>query len=105
VKFRQEGQFEIGGLATARAGHQGGLLIGEREGAGLIYRGFVDLGLSREALALLRTDAAPLVRPTSPFVDVRWRRETTWLEPVLEVEISYGQVGGGQLRQPVLRRS
>jgi ATP-dependent DNA ligase len=49
-KVRQEGRFVIGGMATAGAGHQGGVLVGEWDGERLLYRGFVDLGLSRGAL-------------------------------------------------------
>jgi hypothetical protein len=103
-KLRQEGRFVIGGVAMARAGHQGGVLIGEWEGKRLRYRGFVDLGLSRGALDTLRTDAQPLARPVSPFADLQRRKDTVWLEPVLEAEVSYGRIVGGQLRDPVLRR-
>ncbi len=70
----------------------------------LLYRGFVGLGLSRGALETLRTDAQPLARSTSPFADLTRRRETIWLEPVLEAEVSSGRIVGGQLRKPVLRR-
>jgi bifunctional non-homologous end joining protein LigD len=103
-KLRQEARFVIGGVAMARAGHQGGVLIGEWEGDRLLYRGFVDLGLSRGALDALRNDAQPLARPVSPFADLSRRRETVWLEPVLKAEVSYGRIVGGQLRDPVLRR-
>jgi bifunctional non-homologous end joining protein LigD len=104
TKLRQAGRFVIGGVAMARAGHQGGVLVGEWDGRRLLYRGFVDLGLSRGALDTLRTDAQPIARPTSPFADLSRRRETVWLEPELEAEVSYGRIVGGQLRDPVLRR-
>ena len=104
VKLRQEGRFVIGGVAMARAGHQGGVLVGEWDGERLLYRGFVDLGLSRSALEALGTTAQPLARPTSPFADVSRRKDTMWLEPLLEAEVSYGRIVGGQLREPVLRR-
>ena len=94
----------IGGVAMARAGHQGGVLVGAWDGDRLLYRGFVDLGLSRGALDTLRTEAQPLGRPTSPFADLQRRKDTVWLEPVLEAEVSYGRIVGGQLREPVLRR-
>jgi ATP-dependent DNA ligase len=103
-KLRQDERFVIGGMAMARAGHQGGVLVGEWEGDRLLYRGFVDLGLSRGALAALRTDAQPLARPVSPFANLERRKDTVWLEPVLEAEVSYGRIVGGQLREPVLRR-
>jgi bifunctional non-homologous end joining protein LigD len=103
-KLRQDGRFVIGGMAMARAGHQGGVLVGEWEGDRLLYRGFVDLGLSRGALDALRTDAQPLARPASPFEDLQRRKDTVWLEPVLEADVSYGRIVGGQLRDPVLRR-
>ena len=103
-KVGQEGRFVIGGMAMAGAGHQGGVLVGEWDGERLLYRGFVDLGLSRGALQTLSTTAKPLARSTSPFVDLARRKDTVWLEPVLEAEISYGQIVGGQLRVPVLRQ-
>jgi len=101
-KLRQEGRFVIGGVAMAHAGHQGGVLVGAWEGDRFLYRGFVDLGLSRAALDALRTTAQPLARATSPFADLPRRRETVWLEPVLEAEVSYGRIVGGQLREPAL---
>jgi hypothetical protein len=55
-------------------------------------------GLSRSAQAALHIDAQPLAPRLS------WRRETVWLEPVLEAEVSYGQIVGGQLGAPVLRQ-
>ena len=71
---------------------------------GDVRKGFVDLGLSRSALEALGTEAQPLARPTSPFADVSRRKDTMWLEPLLEAEVSYGRIVGGQLREPVLRR-
>jgi ATP-dependent DNA ligase len=97
------GRFVIGGVGAC-AGHQGGVLVGEWQGVHLLYRGFVDIGLSCGALDTLRTEAQPLGRPTSPFAELQRRKETAWVEPVLEAEVSYGRIVGGQLREPVLRR-
>jgi hypothetical protein len=72
----------IGGVAMARAGHQGGALVGEWQGEQLLYRGFADLGLSRGALDTLRTETQPLGRATSTLADLQRRKETVWLEPV-----------------------
>ena len=44
-----------------------------------------------------------LVRGTSPFADKTARRGIVWLEPRLEVEISYAEVTQGRLRAPVFR--
>jgi hypothetical protein len=38
------------------------------------------------------------------FADVSWRKDTMWLEPLLEAEVSDGQIVGGQLQEPVLWR-
>jgi hypothetical protein len=46
---------------------------------------------------------SPLVRRTSPFVDLKTRRGATWLEPRLTVEVQYNDLTGGRLRAPVLR--
>jgi ATP dependent DNA ligase C terminal region len=75
-----------------------------RNGDRLLYRDFVGPGLSQGALDALRTAAQPLARPTSPFADLLRRKETMWLEPVLEAEVSYGRIVGGKLREPGLRR-
>ena len=99
VKVRHEGVFLIGGVGLGK-GIQG-LLVGERGGNGLVFRGTVEFGVSGAFLAELA--GSPLVRPTSPFVDLPRRRNVTWLDPKLAVEVQYNDLTGGRLRAPVLR--
>jgi hypothetical protein len=62
------------------------------------------VGPSQFPYVALRTDAQQLERTTSAFADLSRRLETVWLEPVVEAEVSCGQIVGSQLRDPVLRR-
>ena len=65
------------------------------------YRGTVEWGLGlRTANDLLRCGRE---RSSSPFHDVRLSRRATWLEPTLSVEVTYGEVIEGRLRDPVYR--
>src|SRR5262249_49363723 len=95
AKLRLEGRFVVGRVSMARAATGGGIVIGEGAGARLQYRGFVDLGLSRAALDMLRTEAQPLARANSPFADLSRRKETLWLEPTVEVDVDYGRIVAG----------
>ncbi|GAA4217596.1 ATP-dependent DNA ligase [Actinocatenispora rupis] len=87
----------------------GALLVGEYDEHGrLAYRGRVGGGISahqhRELLDLLD----PLRRPTSPFAEPVPRedaRGATWVEPMVVVEVAYGnRTSDGRLRFPRLRR-
>jgi bifunctional non-homologous end joining protein LigD len=82
------------------------LLVGEMTAAGLVYRGRVGSGIGGAASRQLTQLVAPLARPDSPFadevpaVDVRG---TSWLEPVLVVDVETHGVGYQRLRQPSYR--
>ena len=100
VKIRREGQFIVGGIV----GHPhtfARLLVGQRIGRRLLYRGTVEWGLGmRTAQELLRRGRE---RSTTPFHDFRLSRGVTWLEPTLHVELTYSEVMEGRLRDPVYR--
>ena len=49
----------------------------------------------------LLTQAKPLVRSTSPFVDLPRARRVIWLEPELVAEVTFAEVMQGRLRDPV----
>jgi bifunctional non-homologous end joining protein LigD len=100
VKVRFEGVFIVGGiLGTADAPE--GLLVGERVGRRLVYRGVVEWGMRRAVIA----DILARVRtvPRSPFHDGPDTRRVTWLEPRMKIEVTYNEVMEGRLRDPVLR--
>ena len=74
--------FLIGGVGLGDGVR--GLLVGEREGDGLLFRGTVEFGVSSALLGELA--ASPPTRATSPVADVPRRRGVTWLEPTIAVE-------------------
>jgi len=78
-----------------------GILIGERRGRRLLWRGTVEWGIGlRTANELLRRGRE---RSSSPFHDFRLSRGVTWLEPTLHVEVTYSEIMEGRLRDPVYR--
>jgi bifunctional non-homologous end joining protein LigD len=99
VKVRYEGVFIVGGiLGTSDAPE--GLLVGERVGRRLIYRGVVAWGVRRGVIADILRRARAVSR--SPFHDVDTHR-ATWLEPRLKIEVTYNEMMEGRLRDPVFR--
>src|SRR2546427_1840837 len=103
VKVRHEGRFLVGGIVDSE-GNFGGVLVGERVGGALLYRGTVEWGFSGWAVVDLLVRSKPLVREMSPFIDKTAKRGVIWLEPRLAVEISYAEVMQRRLRAPVCRR-
>ena len=100
VKVRREGRF-IGGGIVGHPHTFAGLLVGQRIGRRLLYRGTVEWGLGmRTAQELLRRGRE---RSTTPFHDFGLSRGVTWLEPTLHVELTYSEVMEGRLRDPVYR--
>jgi len=100
VKIRREGRFVVGGV-VGWPHTFAGLLVGQRVGRRLLYRGCVERGLG------LRT-AEQIVRraqqtSTSPFQDFQLARGIVWLVPTLHVELTYSEVMDGRLRDPVYR--
>ena len=79
------------------------LLVGEPTADGLLYRGRVGSGIGGKVSRQLAEAVAPLVRGSSPFADEVPRvdaRGTTWVEPVLVVDVDTHGVGYARLRQP-----
>lgn len=85
----------------------GALLVGEPTPDGLRYRGRVGSGIAGRAQRLLGELLAPYRRDDSPFGDQVPRVDatgTTWVDPVLVVEVeSLGFSPQGRLRQPAYR--
>lgn len=79
------------------------LLVGEPTADGLLYRGRVGSGIGGKVSRQLAEAVADLARSTSPFADEVPRvdaRGTTWVEPVLVVDVDTHGVGYARLRQP-----
>jgi bifunctional non-homologous end joining protein LigD len=108
LKFahRRRDSYVVGGWRreTDSLDRLGAVLVGEPTPAGLLYRGRVGSGIAGKKAVLLREVMAGLARPSTPFADEVPRLDalgTTWVEPVLVVEIeSLGPSAQGRLRQP-----
>jgi bifunctional non-homologous end joining protein LigD len=108
LKFahRRRDSYVVGGWRreTDSLDRLGAVLVGEPTAAGLLYRGRVGSGIAGKKAVLLREVLDGLTRGSTPFADEVPRPDalgTTWVEPVLVVEIeSLGPSALGRLRQP-----
>lgn len=107
LKFahRHRGSFVVGGWRpqTGSLDRLGALLVGEPTAEGLAYRGRVGSGIGPKQSRALAALLAPLTRPGSPFDDEVPRGDadgTTWVEPVVVVDIDTHGLGYTRLRQP-----
>jgi bifunctional non-homologous end joining protein LigD len=100
MKVRYEGVFLVGGILGTPDAWEG-LLVGERVGRCLLYRGAVEWGVRRGVLADLLERSRVVLH--SPFHDGPDTRRATWLEPCVRVELTYNELMEGRLRDPVLR--
>lgn len=99
LKVRQDGRFLVGGIGE-RADRMARLFVGEIVVGKLVYRGAVELGVGPRLVAELMQRGRE--RRTSPFDELR-ARGATWLEPTIRVEVSYGRIMQGWLREPMCR--
>lgn len=106
LKFahRHRASYVVGGWRPQTGGtHLAALLVGQPTADGLLYRGRVGSGIGPKQSRALAELVAPLTRATSPFSDEVPRVDalgTTWLEPVLVVDIDTHGSGYERLRQP-----
>jgi bifunctional non-homologous end joining protein LigD len=106
LKFahRHRASYVVGGWRQQTGGtHLAALLVGQPTAAGLLYRGRVGSGIGPKQSRVLADLVAPLTRSASPFVDEVPKVDaqgTTWLEPLLVVDIDTHGSGYDRLRQP-----
>ncbi len=111
LKFpiRPTGSFVVGGFRheTGNDHRLGAVLVGQPTADGLAFRGRVGSGIVGKAGRLLGELLAPYVVGSSPFVEELPRLDrvgTTWVEPVLVVDVQYLRLTtDGRLRQPAYR--
>ena len=80
--------------------------MGNDAADGLVYRGRVGSGIGGKVSRRLTEAVAGLTRASSPFADEVPRVDaagTTWVEPVLVVDVDTHGVGYERLRQPSYR--
>ncbi len=102
---RHRGSFVVGGWRPQvdTTDRLAAVLVGERTADGLMYRGRVGSGLSGATARMLQELLAPLHVGASPFADEVPRVDaqgTTWVEPVVVVDIDTHGLGYDRLRQP-----
>lgn len=102
---RHRGSFVVGGWRpqVGTSDRLASVLVGEVTPAGLAYRGRVGSGLTGVTARRLQEALAPLHRDASPFADEVPRVDasgTTWVEPVLVVDVDTHGLGYDRLRQP-----
>lgn len=107
LKFphRHRGSFVVGGWRpqVGTSDRLAALLVGEPTADGLAYRGRVGSGVGPKQSRALTELLAPLARATSPFADEVPRVDaegTTWVEPVVVVDVDTHGLGYERLRQP-----
>ena len=108
LKFahRRRESYVVGGWRpeTDSRDRLGAILIGRPDAAGLRYLGKVGSGIAGRKAVVLREVLAGLTSAGSPFADAVPREDalgTTWVEPVLVVEVeSLGPSSQGRVRQP-----
>ncbi|MBS44148.1 MAG: DNA ligase [Nocardioides sp.] len=105
---RYRGSYVVGGWRPQEGTRDrlAALLVGEVTEDGLSYRGRVGSGISGRTSAQLAEAVAGLVRADSPFGDDVPRVDatgTTWVEPVLVVDVDTHGTGHARLRQPSYR--
>ncbi|WP_426241481.1 non-homologous end-joining DNA ligase [Nocardioides sp. LHG3406-4] len=105
LAHRHRGSFVVGGWRpqVGTSDRLAALLVGEPTAAGLAYRGRVGSGIAGATARVLTELLAPLTRARSPFADEVPRVDalgTTWVDPVVVVDIDTHGLGYDRLRQP-----
>ncbi len=108
LKATQTAEFVVGGYTKGKGAREalGSLLLGYWSGSKLHFAGHVGSGLDDRVVAELARRFAKLERKAQPFVEKPpLHRPTTWLDPELVVEVSFGEwTPDGMLRAPVFER-
>jgi bifunctional non-homologous end joining protein LigD len=81
------------------------LRLARRDGAALVYVGRVGTGWDHKTAHAIRRALEPLTRPMSPLTVPVKKRDTIWVEPRFDAEITYSEVtNDGMVRQPSFKR-
>lgn len=108
LKSTQTAEFVVGGYTQGKGAREalGSLLLGYWSGSKLHFCGHVGSGLDDRVVAQLAKRFEKLERKVQPFVEKPpLHRPTTWLDPELVVEVSFGEwTPDGMLRAPVFQR-
>ena len=102
---RHRGTFVVGGWRpqVGTSDRLAAVLVGEPTPDGLLYRGRVGSGITGAGARRLQEALTPLRVASSPFADEVPRVDavgTTWVEPVVVVDVDTHGLGYDRLRQP-----
>ena len=108
LAHRHRGSFVVGGWRSQvdTTGRLAALLVGQPTPEGLMYRGRVGSGIAGATSRMLQEMLEPLSIDASPFADEVPRVDalgTTWVKPVVVVDIDTHGLGYDRLRQPSFR--
>jgi bifunctional non-homologous end joining protein LigD len=105
VKCWKRDSFVVVGFVPDGAGGLSKLRLARREGHALIYAGRVGTGWDHKTARAIRRSLEPLARPTSPLSKSIRKRDTTWVEPRFEAEITYADItDDGMVRHQSFKR-
>jgi ATP-dependent DNA ligase len=65
------------------------LRLGRRDGNQIVYVGKAGTGFTAKSAYEVRKRLEPLIRKTPPTAKPRRKRDTIWVEPILEAEIQF----------------
>lgn len=75
--------------------------LARREGDALVYVGRVGTGWDRRTAAEVRRALEPHAKLTAPLAKPLRKRDTKWVEPRFDAEITYGEItDDGMVRHP-----
>jgi bifunctional non-homologous end joining protein LigD len=105
VKCWNLDRFVVVGFVPDGAGGLSKLRLARREGRALIYTGRVGTGWDHKTARAVRAALAPLARPTSPLTTPIRKRDTTWVEPRYDAEVTDADItDDGLVRHPSFKR-
>jgi bifunctional non-homologous end joining protein LigD len=101
VKCWRRDRFVVVGFVPEGASGILKLRLARREGGALIYIGRVGTGWDHKTAAAIRRALEPLARPMPALTVPVKKRDTTWVEPRFDAEITYSEItNDGMVRQP-----
>jgi bifunctional non-homologous end joining protein LigD len=105
VKCWNLDRFVVVGFVPDGAGGLAKLRLARREGRALVYAGRVGTGWDHKTARAIRQALTPLARSTSPLSKPIKKKDTTWVEPRFDAEITYADVtDDGMVRHPSFKR-
>jgi bifunctional non-homologous end joining protein LigD len=105
VKCWKRDRFAVIGFVPEGSSGLLKLRLARREGRALVYVGRVGTGWDRKTAGRIRRALEPLARHTTPLAKPLKKRDTTWVEPRFEAEITYADItDDGMVRHPSFKK-